>query len=225
MMGIQVRAARLVDLPGVAAALQDSFSDKLRVIFSRDPSKVRALIEASYTGPIQRGYDGILVAERDGRIVGTVVLEPIYYTTRETRNFENLAVRELGMPRMLFSSFMLWLLGHTPDPGEAHISDLGVIPDYQGQGVGSLLLDHAETWARERGRDSLTLWVAGGNARAIHVYQKAGLKIDHSRTSLMTLLTLGIRQWHFMVKPLKESIALPDTEEVVRLSSTVSQES
>ncbi len=221
MMGIQVRAARLVDLPGVAAALQDSFSDKMEIIFSRDPSKVRSLIEASYTGPIQRGYDGILVAERDGRIVGTLVLEPIYYTTRETRNFENLAVRELGMPRMLWTSFMLWLIGHTPEPGEAYISDLGVIPDYQGQGVGQLLLDHAETWARERGRDRLTLWVAGGNARAIHVYQKAGLKTARSRSSILTMLTLRIRQWHFMAKDLKEPE--PDPEEIVLLSSTASR--
>ncbi|HML22868.1 MAG TPA: GNAT family N-acetyltransferase [Aggregatilinea sp.] len=222
MMGIQVRAARLVDLPGVAAALQDSFSDKLRIIFSRDPSKVRALIEASYTGPIQRGYDGVLVAERDGRIVGTAVLEPIYYTTRETRNFENLAVRELGMPRMLWTSFMLWLIGHTPEPGEAYIGDLGVIPDYQGQGVGQLLLDHAETWAREHGRDSLTLWVAAGNARAIHVYEKAGMKLVRKRSSALTMVTLGIRQWHFMSKALKEP--QPEPEEVVRFGSTMSEE-
>ena len=116
MIGTKVRSARLVDLPGVAATLQDAFSDKMKIIFNRDPSKVQALLEASYTGPVQRGYDGILVAEQDGRIIGTLVIEPIYYTTREARNFENLAIRELGLLRMLWTSFMLWLVAHAAEP-------------------------------------------------------------------------------------------------------------
>ena len=52
----------------------------MRIIFSKQPEKVRALLEEIYTGPVGRGYDGILVAERDGRIIGTLLIEPIYYT-------------------------------------------------------------------------------------------------------------------------------------------------
>ena len=207
MMGTQVRPARMADLPGVAAVLQDAFSDKMQLIFSKQPEKVIALLEAAYSGPVQRGYDGVLVAEQDGRIVGTLLIAPMYYTPRENRVFEHLAVHELGIPRMLWASFLLWLLSHTPAPGEAYISDLGVACDSQGQGIGHMLLKHAEVWAYEHQRARLTLWAAGTNARAIHVYEKAGFTITRTRSNLFTRLTLGIRQWHYMEKPV--GTALP----------------
>ncbi|MCP4707932.1 MAG: hypothetical protein GY869_04840 [Planctomycetes bacterium] len=94
-MMVKVRAAREVDLPGVAAVLQDAFSDKMRVIFGDQPAKVRTVLEAIYTGPVRRGYDGVLVAECDGRVVGTLLVEPMNYTPEENRIFENIAMREL----------------------------------------------------------------------------------------------------------------------------------
>lgn len=195
---IQVRSARTVDLPGVAAVLQEAFSDKMRVIFSNQPAKVRMLLETIYTGPVQRGYDGVIVAEQDGRIVGTLMIEPMYYTPQERRAFENLAIRELGMLRMLRASFMLWLLSHEPQPGEAYISDVGVAADYQGQGIGQRLMDHAGQWARAHGRNRLTLWVAGTNERALHVYEKCGYTIVRTRSSWPLRLSLGIQRWHLM---------------------------
>lgn len=199
---IRIRPARVVDLPGVAAVLQDAFSDKMRVIFSPNAAKVRAVLEAAYTAPVARGFDGVLVAERDGRIVGTLLIEPMHYTAHETRAFENFAVRELGLPRMLRASFLLWLIGHRPAQGEAYISDVGVASDWQGQGIGTLLMQHAEAWASERGRARLTLWVAGTNAPAIRVYERAGFATARTRRSWLTRLFFGIRHWQFMEKPL-----------------------
>lgn len=202
---IRVHPARTVDLPGVAAVLQDVFSDKLRVIVSSQPEKVRMLLEAAYTGPVQRGFDGVLVAERDGRIVGTLLIGPMYYTPLEKRAFEHLAVRELGMPRMLRAAFLLWLLGHRAEPDEAYVTDLAVARDYQGQGIGQLLLEYAERWAREHDRARLTLWVAENNQRAVHIYQKAGFSVVDTRSNLITRLFFGVRRWLFMEKRLDES--------------------
>jgi ribosomal protein S18 acetylase RimI-like enzyme len=202
---IRVHPARTVDLPGVAAVLQDVFSDKLRVIVSSQPEKVRMLLEAAYTGPVQRGFDGVLVAERDGRIVGTLLIGPMYYTPLEKRAFEHLAVRELGMPRMLRAAFLLWLLGHRAEPDEAYVTDLAVARDYQGQGIGQLLLEYAERWAREHDRARLTLWVAENNQRAVHIYQKAGFSVVDTRSNLITRLFFGVRRWLLMEKRLDES--------------------
>jgi ribosomal protein S18 acetylase RimI-like enzyme len=185
--------------------LQDVFSDKLRVIVSSQPEKVRMLLEAAYTGPVQRGFDGVLVAERDGRIVGTLLIGPMYYTPLEKRAFEHLAVRELGMPRMLRAAFLLWLLGHRAEPDEAYVTDLAVARDYQGQGIGQLLLEYAERWAREHDRARLTLWVAENNQRAVHIYQKAGFSVVDTRSNLITRLFFGVRRWLFMEKRLDES--------------------
>lgn len=202
---LQIRPARLADLPGVAAVLQDAFSDKMRAIFGRDRAKIAALLELLYTGPVRRGYDGVLVAERSGRIIGTLVVEPIYHTPDENRAFESMVVRELGLLRSLRAAFMLWLLSHQPASGEAYISDLGVASDCQGEGVAGQLLDYTEHWAREHGRTRLTLWVAADNARAMHVYERAGFTVVRTRTSWLTRLTYGIRRWHFMEKSLVDS--------------------
>jgi ribosomal protein S18 acetylase RimI-like enzyme len=197
---IRVHPARAVDLPGVAAVLQDAFSEKMALIFSRHPDKVKMLLEAAYIGPVQRGFDGVLVAEQDGRIIGTLLIEPIYYTDKENHAFEHLAVRELGLLRMLRAAFLLWLLGHTPDPDEAYITDVAVAQDCQGQGIGGLLMEHAEEWARAHRRDRLTLWVAETNAPAIHLYETAGYTVTRTRSSLLTQIAFGIRRWHFMEK-------------------------
>jgi len=103
---------------------------------------------------------------------------------------------------MLRAAFMLWLLSHKPEPDEAYISDLGVASDCQGEGIGGQLMAHAEGWARAHGRARLTLWVSADNARAIHLYEKAGLAVSRTRSSWLTRLTYGIRRWYFMEKSL-----------------------
>ncbi|MBN2305082.1 MAG: GNAT family N-acetyltransferase [Anaerolineae bacterium] len=201
---IRMRSARTVDLPGVAAVLQDAFSDKMRVLFGSQPARVRRLLEALYTGPVERGYDGVLIAEQDGRVLGTLTIEPMHFTAQERRAFESLAFQELGMLRMLRTSFLLWLLAHDPGPGEAYISDVGVASDCQDQGVGQRLMDYAEQWARSHDYTRLTLWVAGTNARAIHVYQKSGFAIVDNKSSWLLRFGFGIRHWHFMEKVLSD---------------------
>ncbi len=199
---IQIRSARPADLPGIAAVLQDAFSDKMQIIFGRRADKVQKLLEAIYTGPVRRGYAGIFVAERDGRVIGTLLVEPMHHTSQENRAFESLLLRELGLVRTLRAAFLLWLFSHDPASGEAYISDVGVASDSQGQGVAQRMLAHAENWARSQGRTSLTLWVAGTNPRAIHVYEKGGLATTRTRSSWLTRLAFGIRHWHFMEKTL-----------------------
>ena len=204
---IHIRPARPVDLPGVAAVLQDAFNDKMRAIFCNHPEKVRNLLEAMFVGPVGRGYDGLLVAERSGRIIGTLTIEPMFYTLQEKRAFEALALHELGMPRMLRASLLLWVLGHTPQEHEAYVDNVGVAEDCRGQGVGQLLMEHAEQWALDHQRTRLALWVAGSNATAIHVYEKAGYTISRTRSSWLTRLAMGIRHWHYMEKPLATDLA------------------
>ena len=57
---------------------------------------------------------------------------------------------------------------------KGYISDLVVASQYEGQGVGRLLLAAAEDWTREKGYNLLTLYVLAGNERARRVYEKMG---------------------------------------------------
>jgi len=55
-----------------------------------------------------------------------------------------------------------------------NISDLAVLPEYRGQGVGRALLAAIEQKARDLGCCRLTLEVQENNGRARHVYERAG---------------------------------------------------
>lgn len=54
----------------------------------------------------------------------------------------------------------------------AHVEVLAVRKEHEGQGFGRLLLDAAETWARERGDRFITLNAFEKNTRARAVYEK-----------------------------------------------------
>jgi ribosomal protein S18 acetylase RimI-like enzyme len=56
----------------------------------------------------------------------------------------------------------------------AYISDLAVDVAFEGQGIGRILLDKAEEWAREQGCSLLTLYVFSNNLRARKIYKKLG---------------------------------------------------
>src|SRR5215217_4421161 len=53
-----------------------------------------------------------------------------------------------------------------------HIANLIVSPDAEGHGVGQLLLEKAEEWARNQGFRWLTLSVFAQNRRARELYQR-----------------------------------------------------
>ena len=62
--------------------------------------------------------------------------------------------------------------------GNCHISDLAVLPQHEGTGVGKALLAHAEDWAREHHCALVTLAVLPGNERARALYEASGYGVD-----------------------------------------------
>jgi ribosomal protein S18 acetylase RimI-like enzyme len=55
-----------------------------------------------------------------------------------------------------------------------YISDLAVDSAFEGQGVGRILLDKAEDWARAEGCHLLSLYVFSNNSHARRIYEKLG---------------------------------------------------
>ncbi|MGF6711780.1 ribosomal protein S18 acetylase RimI-like enzyme [Luteibacter sp. W1I16] len=62
-----------------------------------------------------------------------------------------------------------------------HISDIAVAKEYEGDGVGKFLLDHAYVWAKEHRCQFVTLAVFPGNQRARDMYTKHGFDTDLMR--------------------------------------------
>jgi len=73
-------------------------------------------------------------------------------------------------------------------PRQSALIGIAVDEGWRGRGVGSALMQAAETWARERGLDSLELDVAGPNNDARRLYDRLGYGLVA----------------HTMVKPLRE---------------------
>lgn len=57
-----------------------------------------------------------------------------------------------------------------------YVSFVGVDKAFEGQGVGHILMNQAETWTRQQGYGLLTLYVFAGNQRAQHLYQRNGFR-------------------------------------------------
>lgn len=58
--------------------------------------------------------------------------------------------------------------------GEAHVLNLSIHPDYQGQGLGRRLLEHLLTLARGHRADAVFLEVRPSNKAAVHLYLSLG---------------------------------------------------
>ena len=66
---------------------------------------------------------------------------------------------------------------YTGEP-HAHLTDIVVIAEAEGKGVGKILLQKADEWAKQKNARWITLNVFDGNDRARTVYEKAGYKAE-----------------------------------------------
>lgn len=67
-----------------------------------------------------------------------------------------------------------------------HIDQISVDNDYQGQGIGKLLMQQAMLKAKECEADLITLGVASFNQQAITFYEKLGFSIQSHRMWIQT---------------------------------------
>lgn len=59
---------------------------------------------------------------------------------------------------------------------EAHILNIAILPEYQGNGYGRVLMEHLMLQTLSEGLENVTLEVRKGNGRAIGLYEKFGFK-------------------------------------------------
>jgi len=66
-------------------------------------------------------------------------------------------------------------------PGAAEVA-FAVVDDYQGQGIGTMLLRHLATLARRAGLTEFTAEVLSDNAPMLKVFERSGLKVSSRRS-------------------------------------------
>ena len=81
----------------------------------------------------------------------------------------------------------------TRDDREAqrlYVSSLYVLPGFQGHGIGTRLLEMAETVAASAGRDHLWLGVMVQNVRSVHWYERIGFRFEEHLPFMMGQTTV-----------------------------------
>lgn len=86
-------------------------------------------------------------------------------------------VAEIGQTIVGLAAVMARVIPNNPEEEQtpyAYISDLVVLPDYRGRGVGHALLEQAETYVRSAGATILRINALAKNEDAARLYRNFG---------------------------------------------------
>jgi len=203
---IRVRPACPDELGDFTRIVAEAFNPKMNLLYGRNPARIQKILGAMYRGPLEHGYDGMLVAEIAGRVVGTLAIEPMPWYPEDASLVEYLTKTELGAWRRWWNRTGFAVFSRGAGYGDAYLTDIGVLKSARGQGVGKALMRQAETWAVVHNRQALTLWVAANNHVARRLYVHAGLTETRSEFNAQSGLLFGVWRWVHMQKKLSSSV-------------------
>lgn len=157
--------------------------------------------EAFVEGGHDMSYEHVTFAERDGAVLGMLSA----YTAEQHRASSHKPLMRAAGVRILrvwaiamlcwrFLRFM-----ETMESQDFYVQAVAVDSEARGAGVGSALLDHAESCGREAGCARLALDVASTNEGALRLYKRRGM-IETARSPAIGFVG-GVRAIR-MTKPL-----------------------
>ena len=115
----------------------------------------------------------VWVAEREGRVAGTMAAFPVAEGARRARSFLGLSLRRLPPWRWPRAWRVFQGLRPTPPARALYVDALATAPEFRRTGVGSALLAHAVALARDHGCTHLALETELENAAARALYRSA----------------------------------------------------
>jgi len=171
-----------------------------------DERRARAILLRMFrTGKNLFSYQHATFAEVDGEAAGLELSYP-------ARMMKALEVRTLlrflvtagptTALRMIWRSYPLQSITEAA-PDEYFLAHLGVLPQFEGLGLGRQLLQRAEDRGRAAGLGKITLTVDADNLRAIRLYERAGFSISGTVTLKALSRRFGYHGYHHMSKDLR----------------------
>lgn len=88
------------------------------------------------------------------------------------------AVREHVVDLLERDGTAVALIEMTPEAGHLLVVNVAVSPDHQGEGLGRVLLAHAEAFARSVGLGELRLYTSVHLTGNVRLYERVGYRID-----------------------------------------------
>lgn len=110
-------------------------------------------------------------------------------------------INRFGKWKVFKLATALYLLDHTPQAGECYIADLSVHPQHRGKGVGKLLLEWAQQYARcQPLLTFLSLHVSGNNEGAKRLYEQQDFRTYEKEHSLLSYILFHEWKWDYMIQ-------------------------
>jgi len=88
-------------------------------------------------------------------------------------------------------------------PDHWYVNVLAIYPEYRGKGLGSLLLDHADSLGRDAISSGMAIIVASGNQRARKLYDRHGYRFLDQRSATPYPGGPPEQSWVLMTKPIE----------------------
>lgn len=208
---IQIRPAVPADAPLAATLIHLSMAKEADWLFGQEKNFPT---DSVFAGLFQRkgnrvSHDLCWVAEQGGQVVGALLAYPGRYLRRLdlrtglhlVRIFGIFATLRLARRQPLYGSLV------EAEADEFYVSNLAVLPDMQGRGIGAALLNHADAMARSNRLLKCSLLVTFDNP-ARRLYERSGYRIIHSYEIDHPVIAHGSGGFHRMVKVLPPPVEI-----------------
>lgn len=176
----------------VAALIYSTDIGLFRLLFG-PPHRAIPLLERLVLGmhsSFSHQYIHVAVTN-DQAIAGIIILIPP--TSIHEDDFVTLLPWH-ALIRLAIMRIMLTPILHTSTTTTPYIQNISVADGFQGQGIGSQLIDYATHLTRKDGYQSIALDVSLDNPRAQQLYHRQGFVVTH--TTRMWLLRIGVHRMH-----------------------------
>lgn len=177
---IEIRRATEKDAPVIAQAVAMAIGHESSVNYCGE-NYLEVLTEVAQLAGTQYSYANSLVALADGKPAGALC------------GYDGAALNELRAGTLAVVNKYNPLVGPIDDetqPGEFYLDSIGVLPQYRGLGIGSMLINAMTEIARNEGHRFVGLLVDFDNPKAEELYSRLGFRRAGTR------MFFGHRMWH-----------------------------
>lgn len=181
MLNLQFRPACADDLEHVIDLIYSSGPEAFEYGFSCPGRPAREFLRFAFAqghGLFGWGNHRVVVCADQVIAVGS------FFSAKEYPRLSNAMIKQVLQffplrywPQVIRRALHLKQLLPPPDPGQQYIANLGVRPDFRGQGVGAALLEQEHRRAQAKGLHYCALDVAESNPRAQALYARLGYAV------------------------------------------------
>ena len=190
MEQISIEALQAADLPQAAVVAARAFStDLLTIAVYRGRQDRERHMEATFRRLLEHKPGQVFVAKKDEQVVGMMRFiewphcqKPLIQTLI---NLPIMLVRLRGMAIRRLKAQYSWSKHHPSEP-HWHFGPIAVVPEMQGQGIGSRLLEHFCRYVDQAGEAA---FLETDGLENVRLYERFGFSVTDEA------LLIGVRNW------------------------------